>query len=365
MEKFDINKELKNLEELSVRAKCSALDDLCCTLREAISDINNAKKEILEEYEHSCRKKIIDENNSFIKANFDGRIPYVDNYGYQVSYDGIPTYINFSCIEGEWYIYFTVLEGSLKPVKELVKRMGGDSESLKLRVSEEELVYKFRSAFFHSDVNFILAQENMAIDQEVIFKFGKLANTVSSENWKTIPLETMDSRTDWVVILTDDAEAYLNEINAIVTKMKHPITCFVIDLHPCANYKHLQKLWDNYIMTDKESVEVLLSFIHHHLVNHSMISFYIQDFRECCVPYPLVKAVSADIVKDAPIDPNAQAVCYGLCFEQACELGTSYMNAFAKTLDEIYDNKDKYVPLSIHNSSDNVIEAIFFYERKF
>ena len=31
MERFDINKELKNLEGLSVRAKCSALDDLCCT----------------------------------------------------------------------------------------------------------------------------------------------------------------------------------------------------------------------------------------------------------------------------------------------------------------------------------------------
>lgn len=112
MERFDINKELKNLEGLSVRAKCSALDDLCCTLREAISDISNAKNEILEEYKRSCRKKFIDEIDSEIKANFDGRIPYVDNYGYKVSYDGIPTYINFSCIEGEWYIYFTVLEGS-------------------------------------------------------------------------------------------------------------------------------------------------------------------------------------------------------------------------------------------------------------
>lgn len=122
MERFDINKELKNLEGLSVRAKCSALDDLCCTLREAISDISNAKNEILEEYKRSCRKKFIDEINSEIKANFDGRIPYVDNYGYKVSYDGIPTYINFSCIEGEWYIYFTILEGSLKPVKELVRK---------------------------------------------------------------------------------------------------------------------------------------------------------------------------------------------------------------------------------------------------
>ena len=254
MEKFDINKELKNLEGLSVRAKCSALDDLCCTLREAISDISNAKNEILEEYERSCRKKFIDEINS----------------------------INFSCIEGEWYIYFTILEGSLKPVKELVRKMGGDSESLELRVSEENLVWKFLYALYSTDDY---------TRKEVIFKFGDQANTVNSENWKTIPLETMDSRTDWVVILTDDAEAYLNEINAIVTKMKHPKTCFVINLHPCANYKHLQKLWDNYIMTDKESVGVLLNFIHHHLVNPSRITFFIQDFREYSVPYPLVRAV--------------------------------------------------------------------------
>lgn len=196
-----------------------------------------------------------------------------------------------------------------------------------------------------------------------ILKFGDLAKTLSLEDWKTTSLEDLDSDTEWVAIVTDDAEAYLNEINAIVTKMKHPKTCFVIDLHPCANYKHLQKLWDNYMMVDRESVEVLLSFIHHHLVNHSMISFTIQDFRVCSVPYPFVKAVSADIVKDAPIDPNAQAVCYGLSFEQACELGTSYLNAFAKTTDKI--DEDKYVPWSIQYSSDNVIEAIFFYERKF
>nr|WP_287888977.1 hypothetical protein [Prevotella sp.] len=196
-----------------------------------------------------------------------------------------------------------------------------------------------------------------------VLKFGDLAKTLSLEDWKTTSLEDLDSDTEWVAIVTDDAEAYLNEINAIVTKMKHPKTCFVIDLHPCANYKHLQKLWDNYMMVDRESVEVLLSFIHHHLVNHSMISFTIQDFRVCSVPYPFVKAVSADIVKDAPIDPNAQAMCYGLCFEQACGLETSYVNAFAKTTDKI--DEDKYVPWSIQYSSDNVIEAIFFYERKF
>lgn len=353
MERFDINKELKNLEGLSVRAKCSALDDLCCTLREAISDISNAKNEILEEYERSCRKKFIDEINSEIKANYDGRIPYVDNYGYQVSYDGITTYINFSCIEGEWYIYFTILEGSLKPVKELVRKMGGDSESLELRASEENLVWKFLYALYSTDDY---------TRKEVIFKFGDQANTVNSENWKTIPLETMDSRTDWVVILTDDAEAYLNEINAIVTKMKHPKTCFVIDLHPCANYKHLQKLWDNYIMTDKESVGVFLNFIHHHLVNPSRITFFIQDFREYSVPYPLVRAGSTEIGKKATIDSNAKAIYYGLCFELNCEFADSYMNTFNENLDEM--GEDIGLQWSIQNSTDNVVEVLYLYEPK-
>lgn len=353
MEKFDINKELKNLEGLSVRAKCSALDDLCCTLREAISDISNAKNEILEEYERSCRKKFIDEINSKIKADFDGRIPYVDNYGYQVSYDGITTYINFSCIEGEWYIYFTILEGSLKPVKELVRKMGGDSESLELRVSEENLVWKFLYALYSTDDY---------TRKEVIFKFGDQANTVNSENWKTIPLENMDSRTDWVVILTDDAEAYLNEINAIVTKMKHPKTCFVINLHPCANYKHLQKLWDNYIMTDVESVGILLNFIHHHLVNPSRITFSIQEFREYSVTYPLVRAVSTEIGKKVTIDSNAKAIYYGLCFELNCEFADSYMKTFNENLDEM--GEDIGLQWSIQNSTDNVVEVLYLYEPK-
>ena len=353
MERFDINKELKNLEGLSVRAKCSALDDLCCTLREAISDISNAKNEILEEYERSCRKKFIDEINSEIKANFDGRIPYVDNYGYKVSYDGITTYINFSCIEGEWYIYFTILEGSLKPVKELVRKMGGDSESLELRASEENLVWKFLYALYSTDDY---------TRKEVIFKFGDQANTVNSENWKTIPLETMDSRTDWVVILTDDAEAYLNEINAIVAKMKHPKTCFVINLHPCANYKHLQKLWDNYIMTDVESVGILLNFIHHHLVNPSRICFSIQEFREYSVPYPLVRAVSTEIGKKVTIDSNAKAIYYGLCFELNCEFADSYMNTFNENLDEM--GEDIGLQWSIQNSTDNVVEVLYLYEPK-
>ncbi len=363
MEKIDVNKELKNLEGLNVIAKCSALNDLCSTLRETISDISNAKKKILEEYESSCRKKIINEINSDINANFSDKIPYVDNYGYKVSYDGIPTYINFSCIEGEWYIYFNVLEGSLKPVKELVKRMDGDSESMELHVSEDELVRKIQSAFFFSDVFTNLVQENMAIEQEVIFKFGDLANIVSSKKWKTMPLEVLDSKTDWVVILTDDAEVYLNEINAIVTRMKHPKTCFVIDLHYSHNYKHLQKQWDNYIMTDMESVGVLLSFIHHHLVNPSMITFSIQDFREYSVPYPLVRAASTEIGKKVAIDSNAKAIYYGLSFEQNCEFADSYMN----TLDENMQEIDETTGLhwSIQNSTDNVVEALYFYEPKF
>lgn len=307
----------------------------------------------MEEYERSCQKKFINEINSKIKADFDGRIPYVDNYGYKVSYDGIPTYINFSCIEGEWYIYFTILEGSLKPVKELVRKMGGDSESLELRVSEENLVWKFLYALYSTDDY---------TRKEVIFKFGDQANTVNSENWKTIPLETMDSRTDWVVILTDDAEAYLNEINAIVTKMKHPKTCFVIDLHPCANYKHLQKLWDNYIMTDKKSVGVLLNFIHHHLVNPSRITFFIQDFREYSVPYPLVRAVSTEIGKKVTIDSNAKAIYYGLCFELNCEFADSYMNTFNENLDEM--GEDIGLQWSIQNSTDNVVEVLYLYEPK-
>lgn len=196
-----------------------------------------------------------------------------------------------------------------------------------------------------------------------LFKYGSLVKEIRSKEWITISIDALTPDAEWVAIVTDNAETYRDQINSIVVKMKHSKTCFVMDLHSCANYKCLQEQWGNYMMTDRDSVEVLLSFIHHHLVNHSMISFVIQDFRVCSVPYPLVKAVSVDIGKNAPVDPKAQAVCYGLCFEQACELGTSYVNAFAKTTDEIYD--DKYVPWSIQNSSDNVIEAIFFYERKF
>lgn len=187
-----------------------------------------------------------------------------------------------------------------------------------------------------------------------------MAKEIRAKEWIPINIEALSPDAEWVAIVTDDAETYCDQINAIVSKMKYPKTCFVIDLHPCANYKSLQEQWDNYMMTDKDSVEVLLGFIHHHLVNHSMIHFTVQDFRACGVPYPLVKAVSADIGMDAPIDQNAQAMCYGLCFKLDSELGTSYVNAFGKTLDEI--GEDTHVLWSIQNSADNVIEAIFFYE---
>lgn len=149
-----------------------------------------------------------------------------------------------------------------------------------------------------------------------IFKYGSLAKEIRSKEWIPINIDALSPDAEWVAIVTDNAETYRNQINAIVSKIKHQRTCFVIDLHPCANYKCLHEQWDNYMMTNKDSVEVLLSFIHHHLVNFSMISFTIQDFRECSVTYPLVKAVSADIGNNAPIDPNAQAMCYGLCFGQ-------------------------------------------------
>lgn len=196
-----------------------------------------------------------------------------------------------------------------------------------------------------------------------ILKFGDLAKTLSLEDWKTTSLEDLDSDTDWVAIVTDDAEAYLNEINAIVTKMKHPKTCFVIDLHLCANYKHLQKLWDNYIMTDVESVGVLLNFIHHHLVNPSMTTFFIQDFREYSVPYPLVRAVSTEIGKKVTIDSNAKAIYYGLCFELNCGFADSYMNTLDENMQEIGETTGLH--WSIQNSTDNVVDALYFYEPKF
>ena len=55
-----------------------------------------------------------------------------------------------------------------------------------------------------------------------ILKFGDLAKTLSLEDWKTTSLEDLDSDTEWVAIVTDDAEAYFLEINAIVGATDKP-----------------------------------------------------------------------------------------------------------------------------------------------
>lgn len=52
----------------------------------------------------------------------------------------------------------------------------------------------------------------------ILFKFGAVADTVSSKHWETLSLDTMSGETEWVVILTDDAEAYIDKINAVVEK---------------------------------------------------------------------------------------------------------------------------------------------------
>ena len=113
-------------------------------------------------------------------------------------------------------------------------------------------------------------------------------------------------------------------------------------------------------MTDKDSAEVLLYFIHHHLVNPSITCFTIQDFRDFSILYPFIRATSTEIGKKVPMDSHANAMCYGLCFECSSAHATSYINTF---LDEV--DKDIAVLWSIQNSADNVIEAIFFHERKF
>ena len=116
-------------------------------------------------------------------------------------------------------------------------------------------------------------------------------------------------------------------------------------------------------MTDRESVEVLLYFIHHHLVNPSMTCFTIQNFRDFSILYPFIRATSAEIGKKVPMDSHANAMCYGLSFEYGSDHTTSYMTTFNEALDEI--DKDTPVLWSIQNSTDDVVEAIFFYEPKF
>ena len=115
-------------------------------------------------------------------------------------------------------------------------------------------------------------------------------------------------------------------------------------------------------MTDRESVEVLLRFIHHHLVNMSRINFDPHDFRSYSIPYPLIKATAIEIGKKIPIDSSAKAIYYGLCFELDSKLATSYMNTFNETLDEM--GEDIGLQWSIQASTDNVVEVLYLYEPK-
>lgn len=102
MEKFDINKEMAKLKGLNIIEKCSALDDLLDDLEDAQEQIICAKDEISEEYANVFKKKFHEEIASFIAETFDGKIPYVEKYGYQIMYDNRPIYITLFCIYGEW-----------------------------------------------------------------------------------------------------------------------------------------------------------------------------------------------------------------------------------------------------------------------
>ena len=102
--------------------------------------------------------------------------------------------------------------------------------------------------------------------------------------------------------------------------------------------------------------------LYHHLVNPSMITFSIQEFREYSVTYPLVRAVSTEIGKKVTIDSNAKAIYYGLCFELNCEFADSYMKTFNENLDEM--GEDIGLQWSIQNSTDNIVEVLYLYEPK-
>ena len=104
MEKFDIDKEMAKLKGLNIIEKCSALDDLLDDLEDAQEQIICAKDEISEEYANVFTKKFHEEIASFIAETFDGKIPYVEKYGYQIMYDNRPIYITLFCTYGEWSI---------------------------------------------------------------------------------------------------------------------------------------------------------------------------------------------------------------------------------------------------------------------
>ena len=95
MEKFNINKEMAKLKGLNIIEKCSALDDLLDDLEDAQEQIICAKDEISEEYANVFKKKFHEEIASFIAETFDGKIPYVEKYGYKIMYDNMPIYITF------------------------------------------------------------------------------------------------------------------------------------------------------------------------------------------------------------------------------------------------------------------------------
>lgn len=95
---------MAKLKGLNIIEKCSALDDLLDDLEDAQEQIICAKDEISEEYANVFKKKFHEEIASFIAETFDGKIPYVEKYGYQIMYDNMPIYITFFCIYGEWSI---------------------------------------------------------------------------------------------------------------------------------------------------------------------------------------------------------------------------------------------------------------------
>lgn len=124
MEKFDINKEMAKLKGLNIIEKCSALDDLLDDLEDAQEQIICAKDEISEEYANVFTKKFHEEIASFIAETFDGKIPYVEKYGYKIMYDNMPIYITLFCTYGEWSICLSVKSGSTKHLIKLAGVLG-------------------------------------------------------------------------------------------------------------------------------------------------------------------------------------------------------------------------------------------------
>lgn len=155
MENFDINKEIEGLQGLSIIEKCSALDDMLGKLEKAQEQIINAKDEITEEYASEYKKKFYKEISSLIETTFEGKIPYIDNYGYKFLYNNMPIYLSLFCTYGEWSIYLFVLSGSTKHLIKLGKVLGaqiiGNGASLDIEVTEKNLISKVRQIFSLSD----------------------------------------------------------------------------------------------------------------------------------------------------------------------------------------------------------------------